>query len=286
MLTVAECGPTATVEWTVRRSGTMGCWGMRLAARHGRAALASGWMTCRCGERRQFVPGEVGGNPSAACGVDHMMVTLEGAPMRRLVILLVAVSTCMLIAPVAWAKGASMASIDGPGTGGGGPIDVGDDSGGGDPEPGSDLERLAINTGIYAVAFGEHNSRLADERPNGELGSRHTITWTVPQPDGSNATVVQDLYPYADRGAVTYTRAGQMFFEGMETREGWFLGGADLTAVLTEVGLAADAPPLWRPAVVPVVMVTGGVLALLALVLGAHRVAAARRRPVDALAGS
>jgi hypothetical protein len=206
--------------------------------------------------------------------------------MRRSVVLLVAVGTCMLFAPMASAKGASTASIDGPGTGGGGPIDVGGDPGMGDPKPGTDLERLAINTGIYAVAFGEHKSRLTSERPDGDLGQRHTITWTVPQPDGSNATVVQDLYPYADRGAVTRTRAGQMFFDGMKTRQGWFLGGADLTAILTEVGLAAEAPPVTRPAVMPVVMVTVGVLALLTLALGSRRVVAARQRTADALAGS
>ena len=205
--------------------------------------------------------------------------------MRRLVVLLVAVGTCMSLASMAWAKGASMASIDGPGAGGGS-IDVGGDPGKGDPGGVTALERLAINTGIYAVTFGDHNSRLVNARPDGELGPGHTITWTVPQPDGSNATVVQDLYPYADHGAVTYTRAGQMFFDGMETRQGWFLGGLDLTAVLTEVGLAAEAPRVTRPAVLPVVTVAVGVLVLLALALGSRRVVAARRRPADALAGS
>ena len=69
------------------------------------------------------------------------------------------------------------------------------------------------------MAFDEHNSRLSDERPGGDLGPRHTI-WTVPQPDGSNASVVQDPYPYADDGAVTQTAEGQMFFDGMRHAEG------------------------------------------------------------------
>ena len=207
--------------------------------------------------------------------------------MRRLLFVVVVVLAGLVVAPLAAvAKGASAASIQGPGTGdGGGKIDVGGGPGSGEPGSGTDLERLAINTGIYAVAFGEHNPRLVQERPGGDLGPRHTITWTAPQPDGAHATVVQDLYPYADDGAVVYTAEGQLFFDGMDTRRGWFLGGADLTSVLTDLGLADEAPAATR-AMTPTIVASIGLAALLALVLGGWRVATARRRPTDAFAGS
>lgn len=199
----------------------------------------------------------------------------------RLLILFVALVTCVLIAPVtALAKGASAASIDGPG----GPIDVGGDPGAGEPGSGADLDRLASSAGIYAVAFGDTDARMVSDRPDGDLGPRHTITWTVPQPDGSDATVVQELYPYAEAGALTHTAGGQMFFDGMPTRQAWYVGGADLTAVLTDVGLAAQAPAAPSPAPVAIVVVVAAAVALVAGALVARRVTA-RRRPADAIVG-
>ena len=207
--------------------------------------------------------------------------------MRRLLFMIVAIAVYMLIAPgAALAKGASAATIDGPGAGPSGKIDIGGDPGAGEPGSGAMLDQLAAHAGIYAVGFGEPDARLVNERPEGKLGPKHTITWTVPQPDGSNGTVLQDLYPYADGGAVTHTSAGQRFFDSFETRQGWYVGGEGLSRVLADAGLSAESPATGMSPLIPVVAALLGAAALVALGVVVRRMTVARQSAANALAGS
>jgi hypothetical protein len=160
--------------------------------------------------------------------------------MRRVIIMAGIIALIAMLSPTsALAKGPSSASIDGPGTGGG--IDVGGDAGSGEPGSGGTLGQLAEHAGLFAVGLGMGTGQLSDQRPDGELGPELTVEFTVPGPDNARDVVVQRLYPWADAGAVTYTEDGQPIM-GMETAGGWYVGGEPLTAVLTDVGVPAQAP--------------------------------------------
>jgi hypothetical protein len=149
--------------------------------------------------------------------------------MKRLafVFLLAAV-----LAPGALAKGPSAASVTGPGldkalsvkgTEGSGP-----------------LGELTQWAGFFPAAFGQQPNPMLSGRPDGKLGSRYTIRYLVPGPNGERFRITQDLYPYAKGGALTYTKPGQRIFD-MRTRGGWYRGGQELKRVLVRTGLPRTA---------------------------------------------
>ena len=59
----------------------------------------------------------------------------------------------------------------------------------------------------------------------------------MPWPDGEEDQLTQAVYPYAEGGPVTYTEAGQDFFEVERTRGGWSRAPEELTRLLTSQGL-------------------------------------------------
>ena len=155
--------------------------------------------------------------------------------MKRLVLM---VSAAALVVPAtAAAKGPSAANVNGPGTGGG--ISIG--GGGGDPSAGTPLGNLTLNAGFFPAMFRQTPDPMLDGRPHGALGPKYTITWTVPGPNG-DSTVKQDLYPYAQAGAVTYMKPGQTFWDRERTHGGWFAGGAALKQTLIAAGLPRTPP--------------------------------------------
>lgn len=149
--------------------------------------------------------------------------------MRRLafVFLLAAVLT-----PAALAKGPSAASVTGPGLGKALSVKGTEGSGA--------LGALTQWAGFFPAAFGQTPDPMLHSRPTGKLGSRFTIRYLVPGPNGERFRITQDLYPYAKGGALTYTRPGQRIFD-MRTRGGWYRGGQELKQVLVRAGLPRTA---------------------------------------------
>lgn len=156
---------------------------------------------------------------------------------RCLSVALLALALLLAVPPAALAKGASAATIKGPGLGS--PISLG-----GLGEPGMDtrLANLSDQAGLFAVMFGDGGpGQLSGERPAGDLGPRYTITYAIPD-DHTTFPVVQDLYPYAPSGPVTYAHPGQRLWAGQRVAGGWFYGPATLLPMLVSLGLPARPP--------------------------------------------
>ena len=151
--------------------------------------------------------------------------------MKRLMLI---VAVALLLPAAALAKGPSEAVVTGPG------IDddnglliagLGDDSG------------LTNAAGFFQATFGQSPDPMLASPPEGtELGPKYRIVYTVPGPSGSDDTIVQDVYPYAEPSPVTYTPPGQKFFDTERTRGGWFVSTIGLRNVLVHAGLPADSP--------------------------------------------
>jgi hypothetical protein len=158
-------------------------------------------------------------------------------------VLAVAVLTALLLAipTAAQAKGATAATISGGGPGGlpGGPITL---KGDGEPGSSTDLGMLAQGSGLYTVVFGDDPSAVLRAAPTDRLGSRYTITWTFPDPNGGkDRKVIQHVYPYAAGGPVTFTPAGQPVLD-MTTQGGWYQGFDGFRTQLIELGLPNRQP--------------------------------------------
>jgi hypothetical protein len=155
--------------------------------------------------------------------------------MKRLALVLLAAAA---FAPAALAKGPSAASITGPGLERALSVKGTESSG--------LLGDLTQYAGFFPAAFGQEPSPLLARRP-ANLGPRYTIHYVVPGDRIYHLT--QDLYPYARDGSVTYMRPDQPIF-GMDSRGGWYRGGAVLKRTLVAAGLPRAAPrPRLRPAV-------------------------------------
>jgi hypothetical protein len=195
--------------------------------------------------------------------------------VRKLVL---ALACAALVAPAAaHSKGASEAKIEGDGLEGGA-ITL-KSGGGGDPSAGSQLGRLAEGSGFYAAAFGQSPNPMEPGRPAGDLGPKYTVTYTMPGPNNELDELRQEIYPYADGGAVTYMPPAQEFFGNMKTRGGWFRGYADLKPLLVELGVPASPPTASPGSGYEVSWPTAGLVVALVAALGAALVLIARRRP-------
>jgi hypothetical protein len=170
--------------------------------------------------------------------------------MKPRVLAVAALAALLLAIPTAaQAKGATAATISGGGPGGlpGGPITL---KGDGEPGSSTDLGMLAQGSGLYTVVFGGDATAVLKAAPTDRLGSRYTITWTFPDPNGGkDRKVIQRVYPYAAGGPVTFTPAGQPVLD-MTTRGGWYQGFDGFRAQLIELGLPNRKPltPATKPA--------------------------------------
>ena len=149
--------------------------------------------------------------------------------MRTKLLLVLASIAVVAMASPAGAKGPSGGTIDGEGLDA--PIVIGH----GEGTPGGD--RLIEDVGFFDATFGQVPTRMLDGAPTEDLGPMLTLTWTVPGPNGQDDVIVQDLYPYADGGPLTYTAPGQRFFEVEETVGGWFRSPTRLLDTLQAMGL-------------------------------------------------
>jgi hypothetical protein len=155
----------------------------------------------------------------------------KGSEMRTY--LAAAVLVALVLPVVATAKGPVGASISGPGLDR--PLAVSGDGEG----PGTALGTLATASGFFPQMFGQSPDPTLRTRPVRSLGPRYKVVYTVPGPGGVDYHIVQLLYPYAKRGALSYMRAGQMFWNTEGTHGGWFRASASLKRMLLRAGLPA-----------------------------------------------
>jgi hypothetical protein len=152
--------------------------------------------------------------------------------MRTALLLLVA---ALVLPATASAKGASAASIIGPGLAKTLRI------GGNGETTGNALGNLADAAGFFPAIFLTTPDPMTEQRPAGKLGPRYRIVWTVPGQIG-DSKITQDAYPYAEPQALTYVKPGQLFWGGQHARGGWYVGGSQLRASLFAVGVPRSAP--------------------------------------------
>ena len=197
--------------------------------------------------------------------------------MKRLLCIAVAAAAALTVTATALGKGATQATIKGPGLKKGGLVLKSDS--GGDPSSGSKLGRLAEASGFFPAVFDQQPDPMLQDRPKGTLGPKYTVAYVMPGPNGSTSTIRQDLYPYAKPYALSYTKPGQPFFDrGQGTHGGWFL---TTSAVRTVLGLPSDPPTAspsdgsgWLRWVAFVITIAAGLALLAALSLVVQR-----RRP-------
>jgi hypothetical protein len=172
--------------------------------------------------------------------------------LRRFIVLTsLAAGTAIAAAAVATpalAKGATQASITGPGLAR--PVTV-SAQGEALPGQGDTLSSLAEQTGLFMVLFGLDSSTRDEPSPlltppaAAALGPRYTLTYTVPgvtpEPGQTDGQIRQDLYPRAAGGPVIYTLPGQQGFGQPLQATGWLRGTPRLTTTLTRLGVPAGA---------------------------------------------
>jgi hypothetical protein len=146
---------------------------------------------------------------------------------------LVFVLAALALPVVASAKGPSEGAISGPGFSK--TVKVLYDGGGGSPG-----DNLTQASGFFPAAFQQSPDPMLRHKPAGKLGPRYTVVWTVPAGNDTVFHVRQALYPYAEGGAVSYTKPDQPIF-GMGTRGGWYRD-TGLKRSLVRLGLPARAP--------------------------------------------
>jgi hypothetical protein len=196
--------------------------------------------------------------------------------MIRRALLSTILGVVVLLAPTgALAKGASEATITGPGLGDGIRL-----AGEGDPGGGA-LMQIAEDSGFFPAVFLTTPNPMLSERPDGELGPRYTIVYVMPGPSGVDE-IRQDVYPYATPSLVSYTKPGQPYFGTERTVGGWYVAGPTLKDDLVAVGLRATAPPVADDAGREIPWEAFGVLALLVALAGLGFVVVRSRRRSDA----
>jgi hypothetical protein len=197
--------------------------------------------------------------------------------MKRLTLVAAASALAALLVPTAtFGKGASQATIAGPGLGNGIAL-----AGEGAPDGGT-LMRLAESAGFFPSVFPTTPNPMLTKRPKGTLGPKYRITYTMPGPENDVSKLTQDLYPFATPRPVSYMKPGQTFFGDQKTVGGWFVATAVLKRQLTAVGLP-ETPPGGGGSNGPwiVLAAVAAAVAVFAAVLSVLRL---RRRPHPATA--
>ena len=154
--------------------------------------------------------------------------------MKR--VLLVLAIAMLALPATALAKGPSEAKITGPGLAKAIVIK-------GAETEGSPIMDLAEAAGFFPAAFGQTPNPMTS-LPQGELGPKYSIDYTVPGGDTATFKIHQDAYPYAKPYSVSYMPSGQPIFD-MTTKGGWFTD-TRLKEVLVAHGLpktASEARP-------------------------------------------
>ena len=197
--------------------------------------------------------------------------------MMRRALLSTILGVVVLLAPTAaLAKGASEATITGPGLGDGIRL-----AGEGDPG-GGQLMQLAQDAGFFPSIFVTTPNPMLSERPDGTLGRRYTVVYVMPGPNGGVDEIRQDVYPYATPSPVSYVEPGQPYFGTERTVGGWYVAGSTLKDDLVTIGLPATAPDAGDDPGREIPWGAFGVLALGAALAGLGLVVVRSRRRSDA----
>src|SRR2546423_1339285 len=154
--------------------------------------------------------------------------------MKRYV--LIAAALALTLPGAALAKGASSATVSGPGLNGTIP-------GVGEGDDGTPLGALSAYGGYFAQMFGQSPDPTTRTQPKGELGPRYVVRYTVPGP-GGDSFVTQDVYPYAQPVPVTYMRPDQVFWDGQKTNGGWMVADARVKDAFVKSGLPSSPPSI------------------------------------------
>lgn len=150
--------------------------------------------------------------------------------------LILAAAVAALVLPAAaLAKGASQATVSGPGLKhpiafGGGEVD------------GSPVMSLVEAAGFFPSVFGQSPNPMLRRRPATSLGPRYRVVYVVPGPNGRVDRLRQDLYPYAKPHPFAYTAPSQRFWGTERTRGGWYPATAELKSLLVARGLPRSRP--------------------------------------------
>jgi hypothetical protein len=156
--------------------------------------------------------------------------------VNRIVVLLVSFVLVCLAAPAALAKGASEASISGPGLAV--PIVLaGEGQAGGDR-----VMRIAEEAGFFPAVFAQTPDPMLRDQPKGQLGPKYTVEYVMPGPGSELDTIVQEIYPHAKPLPVTHVEPGQRFWTTERTFGGWYVASSSLKEALVEVGVPARVP--------------------------------------------
>ena len=159
--------------------------------------------------------------------------------MTRRTLVFAAIGLVALLVPAtALAKGASQATITGPGLGDAITL-AGEGQAGGEK-----LMVIMQEGGFFPSVFLTTPNPMHAQRPDGELGPLYTIVYEMPGPNGALDEIRQDVYPYATPVPVTYMEPGQRYFTSEETVGGWYVASQTLTSSLVDVGLPESAPPV------------------------------------------
>jgi hypothetical protein len=180
--------------------------------------------------------------------------------MTRLGVLAAAAAlAAAFTATSALAKGASEATITGPGLGDGITL-TGEGQLGGER-----LMQLAEAAGFFPALFVTTPNPMHPARPAGELGPRYTIAYQLPGPNGGLDELRQDLYPYAMPDPVTYVRPGEQYWATEKTVGGWYVSSSTLKEQLVALGLPQVPPTADGGSDIPWPMLGAGALILVAL---------------------
>ncbi|HEY6836746.1 MAG TPA: hypothetical protein VI142_09900 [Gaiellaceae bacterium] len=135
--------------------------------------------------------------------------------MNRSMLVLAVFAAALLLPATAAAKGPSEASISG------GTLSKTIRITGNGESDQTPLGEMTTEAGFFPAAFGQSPDPMLHARPKGDLGPKMTIHYVVPGGNNTTFRVTQDLYLYADGGAVTYMKPNQPIF-GMATIGGWY----------------------------------------------------------------
>lgn len=183
----------------------------------------------------------------------------------------------LAVPAAALAKGASEATIEGPGLEGKVVVPGNGEDGGA-----STLGRLAELAGFFPAVFRQTPNPMLTARPGLRLGPRYTVRYVMPGPSPTPSIIEQDVYPYAKPFPVSYTKPGQTYWDGQKTFGGWYQSTPELKQALTAIGLPATAPSgggnagFWSST--PQLIGTFGGIAAAVLAVAAIAVIVRRRR--------
>lgn len=139
----------------------------------------------------------------------------------------------MSVAP-ARAKGPAQAVIEGPGLSS--PISLRVQ---GAKTIGPDLAAVVEKSGFFDTVW---CPGCPDRPPEGELGPRYMVTYSIGDAPGEPSTILQHVYPYAKPRPVTFMLPDQRFYNE-RTSGGWHVADDGLRRTMIELGLPENPPP-------------------------------------------